>query len=86
MYDFNITVKATHLYEVIGTKVITEYDQRDIGGYKSTVEVKGRCTDWNEVIAYIRSNPEVTIKQVVELKDVTEVAKNHARDTGGYKD
>ncbi len=85
MYDFNITVKATHLYEVIGTKSVTEYDQRD-GEYKSTAEVKGRCTDWNEVIAYIRSNPEVTIKQVVELKDVTEVAKNHARDTGGYKD
>jgi len=83
MYDFNVTVKATHLYEVIGTKPIQGSFETRAG---STNEVKGRCTDWNEVIAYIRSNPEVTIKQVVELKDVTEVAKNHARDTGGYKD
>ncbi len=85
MYDFNVTVKADFLYEIIGSKTITKHDQRD-GAYMSTSEVKVRCTNWEEVIKYIRTNRDVTIKQVVEMKDMTTSAQNQARDTGGYKD
>ena len=85
MYDFNVTVKADFLYEIIGSKSVQKHDQRD-GAYMSTAEVKVRCTSWEEVIKYIRTNRDVTIKQVVEMKDMTSAAQNQARDTGGYKD
>lgn len=85
MYDFNVTVKADCLYEIIGSKTVQKHDQRD-GAYESTAEVKMRCTDWEQVVKYIRDNPSVTIKQVVEMKDMTNIAKNHARETSGYKD
>lgn len=81
MYDFNITVKADFVYEIIGTKP----DHRD-GVYTSTTEVKVRCTSWDEVIKYIRANRDVTIKQVVEIKDMTIAAQNQSRESGGYKD
>lgn len=85
MYDFSVTVTAKQLYEVLGSKVVTEHDLRD-GTYNTTIEVKARCTDFAEVVQYIRDNPDVTIKQVVEMKDMTEIAKTHARGSGGYKD
>lgn len=84
MYDFSVTVTAKQLYEVLGSKVVTEHDLRD-GTYNTTIEVKARCMDFAEVVKYIRDNPDVTIKQVVEMKDMTEVAKNQARMTD-YKD
>lgn len=85
MYDFNVTVTAKQLYEIIGSKQVQKHDQRD-GAYMSTTEVKARCTDWAEVIEWIRKNPDVTIKQVVEMKDMTTAAQNQARNTSGYKD
>lgn len=85
MYDFNVTVKADFLYEIIGTKQVQKSDQRE-GAYMSTAEVKVRCINWEEVIKYIRTNRDVTIKQVVEMKDMTASAQSQARDTGGYKD
>lgn len=84
MYDFNVTVKADFLYEIIGTKQVQKSDQRE-GAYMSTAEVKVRCINWEEVIKYIRTNSDVTIKQVVEMKDMTAEAQNQAR-SGGYKD
>lgn len=85
MYDFNVTVKVEFLYEILGTKQVQKHDQRD-GAYMSTAEVKVRCANWEEVIKYIRANRDVTIKQVVEMKDMTEIAKNHSRESSGYKD
>ena len=85
MYDFNVTVKTDFLYEIIGTKQVQKHDQRD-GAYMSTNEVKVRCTNWEEVIKWIRANRDVMIKQVVEMKDMTAVAQNQSRDMGGYKD
>lgn len=85
MYDFNVTVKADFLYEIIGTKQVQKTDQRD-GAYMSTSEVKVRCVNWEEVIKWIRANRDVTIKQVVEMKDMTVAAQNQARDMVGYKD
>lgn len=84
MYDFNVTVKADFLYEVIGSKVVQKYDQHD-GSYKTNVEVKVRFTNWAEVVKYIRTNSDVTVEQVVEMKDMTAVAQNQARMTD-YKD
>ena len=85
MYDFNVTVKADTLYEIIGTKSVTKHDQRD-GAYMATTEVKSRFTNWEEVIKWIRANSDVTIKQVVEMKDMTTTAQTQARASGGYKD
>lgn len=85
MYDFNVTVKADFLYEILGTKQVQKTDQRDGAAYMSTSEVKVRCTKWEEVIKYIRTNSDVTIKQVVEMKDMTAAAQNQAR-SGEYKD
>jgi hypothetical protein len=82
MYDFNVTMKVTSLYEVIGTKTVTKHDQRE-GAYESNVEVNGRGTSLDEVAQWIRENPDVEVKQVVELKDVTAIAKNKARGIGG---
>jgi len=84
MYDFNVTVKADLVYEIIGTKPEQKHD-RD-GPYKAPVDVKVRCTNWEEVIKWIRANRNVTIKQVVEMKDMTTAAQNQSRDMGGYKD
>lgn len=85
MYDFNVTVKVEFLYEIIGTKQVQKSDQRE-GAYMSTAEVRARCTNWEEVIKYIRTNRDVTIKQVVEMKDMTAPAMNQSRESSGYKD
>lgn len=85
MYDFNVTVRAVQLYEIVGSRSAQKHDQYE-GTRVSNTEVKVRCTSWDEVIKYIRSNKDVTIKQVVEMKDMTLPAQNQARDNGGYKD
>lgn len=85
MYDFNVTVKTTSLYEVIGTKTVTKHDQRE-GAYESRVNSVTRCATFDEVVQYIRLNPDMDVQQVVEIKDVTIRAKNQSRDTVGCKD
>ena len=85
MYDFNVTVKADLLYEIIGTKQVHHHADYD-GAHMSTNEVKVRCTNWGEVIKWIRTNRDVTINQVIEMKDMTAAAQNQSRDMGGYKD
>lgn len=85
MYDFNVTVKADFLYEIIGTKHVHHHADYD-GAHMSTSEVKVRCTNWEEVIKWIRTNRDVTIKQVVEMKDMTADAQNQGRGMVGYKD
>lgn len=85
MYDFNVTVKASFLYELIGHEEVQKHSQRD-GVYRENDQVKMRFAYWNDVLKYIRENPKVTVIQVVEMKDMTAAAQNQARDTGGYKD
>lgn len=84
MYDFNVTVKADFLYEIIGSKNISHHGNIDDGWVAK--EVKVRCPNWAEVIKWIHANRDVTIKQVVEMKDMTAAAQNQSRDMGGYKD
>lgn len=85
MYDFNVTVKADFLYEIIGAKQVRHHTDYD-GALMSTSEVKVRCVNWEEVIKWIRANRDVTIKQVVEMKDMTATAQYQARDNVGYND
>jgi hypothetical protein len=97
MYDFNVTVKADFLYEIIGAKQVRHHTDHDgakqvrhhtdyDGALMSTSEVKVRCVNWEEVIKWIRANRDVTIKQVVEMKDMTVAAQNQSRDNVGYND
>lgn len=79
MYDFEVKVKAKQIYELTYEDEVTEYDQRDSGSYKRKVTKSERFTDWGSLKMFAFNIDNRKIKQVVEIKDMTDALINDLR-------
>ena len=77
MYDFEVKVKVTFLYELTYEQVVRETDQRD-GAYERRVEKTERFSDWQKLrdFAYSLRTRGLKIIQVAEIKDMTNALHN----------
>lgn len=70
MYDFEMKVKVSYLYEMTYEVIMREYDQRDGAYDKKTIKTE-RFQNWGQLQTKALEIGANCIKQVVEIKDMT---------------
>jgi hypothetical protein len=78
MYDFEVKVKVTVLYEIVYEDVVAETDQRE-GAYERKVVKTERFADWQKLRSFAYGLKGKKILQVAEIKDMTNVLIDQMR-------
>ncbi len=81
MYDFEVKVKVTVLYEIVYEDVVAETDQRE-GAYERKVVKTERFADWDNLRSFAYDLKDKKILQVVEVKDMTNVLHREMTSQG----
>lgn len=70
MYDFEVKVKVTTLYEIMYEDVVIETDQRE-GAYERKLVKAERFAEWDKLRSFAYELKGKKILQVLEVNDMT---------------
>ena len=70
MYDFEVKVKVTTLYEIMYEDVVIETDQRE-GAYERKLVKAERFAEWDKLRSFAYELKGKKILQVLEVSDMT---------------
>jgi hypothetical protein len=81
MYDFEVKVKVSALYEITYEDVVVETDQRE-GAYERRVVKTERFAEYDGVRSFAYGLKSKKILQVVEVRDLTNRLHNDMTTQG----
>lgn len=80
MYDFEVKMKVSCLYEITYEELVMESDQRE--SYQRKVQKTERFAEWDQLRSFAYELKGKKILQVVEVQDMTRALHNDMTTQG----